>query len=291
MMIKYDITPSELKQRIKQEVPQWLRKAQRSTARFRRLKRYQHASPYWSQIKPVFIRLQRGKCAFCERKLEEGQVGNIEWDVEHFRPKSRVEPWPPTTMAKALGFAIPLGPASSKGYYLLPYNFLNYAASCKPCNSPLKHDFFPIAATRRSVAESNPKKLLKEKPYLPYPIDALDEDPEKLLTFQGYLCVPVAERGHKRNRALVTIAFFQLNERDTLLKERAEAIVFTWAMLQRLKHDPSDELGTQHLRRIRMPAFRHANCARSFVRVYRSDIALAKLYVDKAQDYLEPRVI
>lgn len=287
-MIRYPITPAQLRQRIQQNDPQWLRKAQRSTARFRKLKKYRQHSPYWSQIKPVFIRLQGGKCAFCERKLEEGQVGNIEWDVEHFRPKSRVELWPPPTLA--LGFTFPLGPASSKGYYLLPYNFLNYAASCKPCNSPLKRDFFPIAAKRRSVAEPNPKKLLKEKPYLIYPIDTLDDDPETLLTFQGYLCVPVAERGHDRHRALVTIAFFQLNERDTLLKERAEAVVYTWAMLERLKLDPNDELGLQHIARIRMPEFRHANCARSFVRVYYSDLPLAELYVEKARDYLEPRV-
>jgi hypothetical protein len=233
--------------------------------------------------------LQGGKCAFCERKLEEGQIGNIEWDVEHFRPKSRVDIWPPKSFAQSLGFTFPLGSASSKGYYMLPYSPLNYTACCKPCNSPLKGNFFPIAARRRSLAEPNPRKLLKEQPYLPYPIDALDKDPEELITFQGYICVPMAARGNDRNRAAVTIAFFHLNERDTLLEQRAETIVFTWAMLQRLALDPLDQLGNLHIQRISMPSFKHANCARSFVRVYHSDRILAKLYVDKAQDYLRLR--
>ena len=44
----------------------------------------------WSDIKQVYIDLQHTKCAFCEKPLE----GKIEQDVEHFRPKAAVAPWP-----------------------------------------------------------------------------------------------------------------------------------------------------------------------------------------------------
>jgi hypothetical protein len=284
-MIRYEISIPELKKKIQNEVSTWFERANKKTARFRGLKKYKENSSIWSEVKPVYIKLQQGKCAFCERKLEEGNRGKIEWDLEHFRPKSQVRLWPPKS--STIKFAFPLGNAANKGYYLLPYHFLNYAASCKVCNTPLKSDFFPIGAKRRSLSAASPMKLLKEKAFLPYPIDSLDEDPENLLTFQGYICVPVADDGHRRKRALVTISFFGLNERDTLLKERAEAIEFAWLILEK---DSTDEHRCEYLVRVRMPGFRHANCVRSFVRTYNNDHNLAEIYFQKARDYLRSTV-
>src|SRR5689334_6367591 len=137
-MIRYEISPSELKKRINEEAPKWLKKARERTARFKKLKRYKEKSGIWSEVKGVYVKLQQGKCAYCERKLGKESIRKIEWDVEHYRPKSRVRAWMPKTVeAKAL-FPFPLGSASDKGYYLLPYHLMNYAASCKTCNSPLK---------------------------------------------------------------------------------------------------------------------------------------------------------
>jgi hypothetical protein len=285
-MIRYNVTSDDLFMMIELRVPGWLTQAKKKTARFKKSKCYREKSGTWSPVKPVFIELQHGKCAYCERKLEEGALGKIEWDVEHFRPKSKVRLWPPQGTGSRKTFPFGTGSASAKGYYLLPYHPLNYLASCKVCNSPLKSDFFPIAAPRRSFSEPDPRKLLKERPFLPYPLTDLDEDPETLLTFQGFICVPVDGSGDRRNRALVTIAFFGLNDRDTLLKDRAEMIISTSVMLDRLTGNPQDEIGNEFIRRMGLPGFRHANCARSFLRTFRSDPQLANEYVEKARAYL-----
>ena len=120
-------------------------------------------------MKPVYIALQHGKCAYCERGLEEGSLGSIEWDVEHYRPKSRVQVWPAINGPLKDSFNFNTGTASSTGYYLLPYQPLNYLATCKVCNSPLKSDYFPIAK-RRLTAVGNLERLAKEEPFLIYPI-------------------------------------------------------------------------------------------------------------------------
>ena len=286
-MIRYPATLDSLRERIKDEVPGWLASARRKTGRFRKLKRYSEESPTWSEVKPVFMELQRAKCAYCERKLEEGDIGKIEWDVEHFRPKSAVTRWPPRS--QTVEFAFPLGPASQTGYYLLPYHPLNYLASCKVCNSPLKGDYFPIGARRRRLTGSDPRKLVTEQPYLIYPIGDFDDDPESLLSFQGFLCVPVADRGERRRRALVTIAFFRLNDRDTLLKERAQLILGTWVMLQRREADPADNISREYIEAIGTPGFRHANCARSFLRTYEQDRELARTFVERAREYCQSK--
>ncbi len=282
-MIRYSTTLESLQNQISAEAPNWLDSARTKTASFRKLKRYSEASSNWSDVKSVYVRVQHGKCAYCERKLEEGDVGKIEWDIEHFRPKSSVKSWPPKS--HRLSFEFRLGPATGNGYYLLPYHPLNYPASCKVCNSPLKSDYFPIAASRRRLAASDPREIFSEKPFLVYPLGDYDADPESILTFQGFICVPVAASGHRRHRALVTIAFFGLNDRDTLLKQRAELLIGTWVMLERLENDPNDQIGGEFIDNIEKPWFKHANCARSFIRVYRQERNLAKTFVQNARDY------
>lgn len=95
-MIRYYISPSRWRDRVDQVSPSWRTKAAERTARFRELGRYDEEGrdSIWSRIKRVHMELQHFKCGFCERRLEESAYGNIEHDVEHFRPKSEVEDWP-----------------------------------------------------------------------------------------------------------------------------------------------------------------------------------------------------
>jgi hypothetical protein len=256
------------------------------TAKFRRAKAYKEKTPIWSQIKLVYMELQQSKCAYCERKLESGTEGKIEWDVEHYRPKSQVRKWPEESRWNKLAYEFNLGTASKKGYYLLPYDIQNYLTSCKVCNTIHKLDFFPIAAKKRLTTTSDSKRLLKEKPFLPYPIGIIDTDPEEIITFQGYLCIPVAAAGELRNRALVTIDFFGLNERKTLLHERAELISTAWVLLQKCRQDPADQVTAKLVALFGTDSCKHANCVRSFIKTYKADPDLAKSYVDKAMEYL-----
>jgi len=92
-VIRYAKSIQEIEQLISATAPSWLKEANRRTVKFRKAKAYKEKSPIWSQVKPVYMALQKGKCAYCERSLEPGPEGNIEWDGEHFRPKSQVREW------------------------------------------------------------------------------------------------------------------------------------------------------------------------------------------------------
>jgi hypothetical protein len=299
-MIRYPITNSELERLIEKEAPGWLKEAKKRTSYFRKIKRYQEPKgktgkpkkPAWGEVKAVYRTLQHMKCAYCERKLEGGKEGGIEWDVEHYRPKSSVAAWP-TSKAKSrlpqsLNFAMGLG--SNKGYHLLPYEPLNYLAACKPCNTPRKSNFFPVAG-RRNFKTNNAQLLRTEKPFLLYPIGEIDDDPETIITFQGYLPVPVeAADGFSRRRALVTISFFELNVRETLLVQRAEVIYLLWSALGKLSSDPKDKtLLEPIIEYATSGAHPHASCARAFMKAYKEDLSTARRYVEQAVSLLSPR--
>ena len=51
-----------------------------------------------------------------------------------------------------------------------------------------------------------------EGAFLLYPIGSLDDDPETIIEFYGLSPRPVAATGLKRQRALVTIEFFRLDD-------------------------------------------------------------------------------
>src|SRR5207342_665422 len=89
------------------------------------------------------------KCAYCERKLEAEEYGKGEQDVEHFRPKNSVRSWHLPAELAQQGVALGSVANPSSGYYLLPYHLFNYCAACKPCNSAIKSDYFPIAGAYR----------------------------------------------------------------------------------------------------------------------------------------------
>ena len=226
-MIGYKISKDDLEDLIEAHKPGWLDRAKTRTAKFRALGKYEESSPIWSEIKAVYMTLQgESKCAFCERKLESVEAGLIEQDVEHFRPKKSVKAWtaPPEILVEGI---TPTDPPVAGGYYLLPYHPFNYAASCKPCNSTLKSNYFPVAGAY-NLAGDDPAALQGETPYLIYPVGDFDTDPEDLIAFYGASPQAKAPGGIDQHRALVTIAFFKLDDpigRKNLLRERAMVIV------------------------------------------------------------------
>lgn len=289
-MIRYPIHPAELRRRVAETSPRWLDNAAQRTETFRQLGHYDESSAIWSRIKRVYMELQGFKCGFCERLLERSAYGNIEHDVEHFRPKKRVVAWPTPTIRADRGIDLDgeLGPDADPGYYLLVYHLENYVVSCKTCNSALKANFFPVAGPR-DVFGDQPRGLRNERALLVYPIGALDPDPETLITFRGILPVPVGTRGHKRRRAEVTIAFFQLDAREGLLVERAESILAVYIARAAMDHpDPQVRAaaGPWLAHRLHRHA-PHANCARSFDRLCTTDPRLADAYAHAAVELLE----
>lgn len=290
-MIRYPILRKDLEVLIRAEKPNWLDRVQERTKLFRAIGRYEENSSIWSEVKAVYMRLQgNSKCAYCERKLEAIDVGKVEQDVEHFRPKGRVKAWKPPPEMKAQGISL-TSPPDKGGYYLLPYNLFNYSAACKPCNSALKKDFFPIAG-KYDLEGEDPKKLKKEKPYLIYPIGDSDSDPEDLIRFTGTSPHPVAVRGDKRARAMVTIAFFKLddaNKRKNLIRERAIVIVAMYPQMEKLHSSVSAAekvLAKSLVDGFAGPNSAHTNCARSFRALFRKSPTEAKSIFDTAAKLL-----
>lgn len=290
-MIRYPITFEELRSLIEAEAPGWLAQAAKRTERFRRAGRYDEASGIWSRIKRVYMRLQRCKCAYCERRLASEDFGGaIEHDLEHYRPKGPVPAWPSEMISRERGisYRFATGEPFPEGYYLLAYHVLNYVTACKKCNSPLKASFFPIAGAR-GLQKDDPVLLREEAPFLLYPLGDLDEDPEEVLTFDGIIPVPRVRRGPRSQRARVTIDFFELDEREELWRGRAEVIVSLFIAMESLRQGEETlrERATRAVTALLSPASEHTNCGRSFRALYDRDRGRAEEIAERAQAYLD----
>lgn len=276
---------------IETEKPGWLKKAAKRTAEFRKSGKYEEKSNIWGEIKPVYMRLQgECKCSYCERKLESIDYGKGEQDVEHFRPKSSVREWKMSKQLADQGITATTVPGTG-GYYLLPYNIFNYSAACKPCNSVLKSDCFPIAAAY-DLAGDNPVTLLKEKPYLIYPIGDFDSKPEDLIKFHGVSPQAVSKKGYERARALVTIEFFELDDeasRKNLFRERAMIICALFPQFKTIDGSSSasaKKTAQNLIDGFTSPKSAHTNCARCFKQLYEADPAEAEKIYELAGNFI-----
>jgi hypothetical protein len=286
-VIRYPVTLDELRARIEAVAPGWLAEAARRTEGFRHAGRYEEKGPIWGRIKSVYAELQHHKCAYCERRLAADDFGgSIEQDMDHYRPKAGVRRWPTPEIARErrISYRFTTGDAFPEGYHLVAYHPLNYAVACKKCNSPLKSDFFPIASAR--AQGDDPATLLGEKPFLPYPVGDLDEDPEGILTFDGVSPVPRLKRGPRWRRALVTIDFFELDNREELRRGRAETICNLHLALVSLRVDELREYASRYIEILLAPGAEHASCARAFMALYQRDRSQAEEIFRAAMGYL-----
>ncbi|HLL53229.1 MAG TPA: hypothetical protein VK447_06780 [Myxococcaceae bacterium] len=278
-MIRIPVTPQDLERLIKQQVPGWLERAAKRTRQARKQKRFS-GTGIWSEVKGVYMTLQHHKCAYCERPMSKGAHANIEYDVEHFRPKSRVTPWPDEKTAKALRIRYRVRSGSATGYPELAHEPRNYAVTCKVCNSPFKADHFPIEGTATTAGGDIATLDAEEKPLLIFPLGMTDPAPDALVTFEGILPVPAKRAGYDRKRAQVTIDFFRLHLRTDLRDARAHLLVMLWDKLQ------LEQSGTPEQRRLarevlvaaRQSDFPHAGCARAFLDLHQRDPAKANAY-------------
>lgn len=99
-------------------------------------------SSIWSELKLHLFDLFHGKCAYCESRVLHVASG----DVEHYRPKKKVEEDP-----------------SHPGYYWLAYDFNNLLPCCEKCNrARAKMNHFPVKEFRAY----RPEDLEREEPLL-----------------------------------------------------------------------------------------------------------------------------
>lgn len=279
-MVRYPISKSELRNRISKVSPTWLARAEGAKKKFKANKKFiKKGSPNWSDIKPVYMKLQYSKCAYCETKIE-GAISN---DIEHYRPKNPVKKWKDHN----LEFSIKQG--ALKGYYMLALGPWNYCTSCKYCNSTLKSNRFPIVGKPGNGSEDDIKLLdRKEKPLLLYPLGKQDTDPEKIITFNGIFPVPVRKSGHLFQRARATIRFFQLDvEREILIRQRYAIIKSLWRAFEDLSSNDASKRkdATLDIRDMISLKASHASCARAFVALFKSNQAEAQAVYQQAREY------
>ena len=143
-----------------------------------------------------------GVCAFCGCDLPRNDRG----DVEHFRPKGKVE-----------------DDQNHGGYWWLAYDLNNYLLSCSLCNRVRKKDRFPLRpGGRRRVTYGERHRLRQEARLLLHP----EWDPVEewlRVEWQERLCL-IRPRENlpppSRKRAQLVIRFFRLNEDPRLVRER-----------------------------------------------------------------------
>jgi hypothetical protein len=232
-MIKIEIDLEMLKAQVDALVPNWRSRAAKRTAKLIRQQNYQEKTSIWSEIKPIFMYLQNNRCAYCDRHIAEGDYSSGEFDLEHFRPKGRIEPY--TTPDDEIMYSFPTGNSQATGYYWLAYNLENYAVACITCNRALKADRFPIAGTRGTEMSSVSELNQTELPLLLFP---LRDNPEEFITFYGIAPKPIFKRGIKHQRASVTINLFGLADvkrREKLYLERSVVICLIWTQNEILR--------------------------------------------------------
>jgi hypothetical protein len=123
-------------------------------------------------VKKALIACQFNKCCFSEAKF----VGDYS-DVEHFRPKGKVDSWPD-------------GQTEYPGYYWLAYDWKNLFLCKKRINTSEKRNFFPLYCyTPRNKFHFSTHE---EQPIL---IDVSIEDPREHIRFRNSQPVPITERG------------------------------------------------------------------------------------------------
>jgi hypothetical protein len=265
-MIRYPWTEAEIEQLVDKAVPSWRGRAATRTLSLLGKGKYEEAQKaIWPQVKSVYINKQHHKCIYCERILRGGQKSSVEWALEHFRPKGKVQAWIPKSEDVTTGLDytdIKLGDELTEGYYPLAYHLWNYAASCHTCNTSFKGDYFPIAKAR-VTSKNHPNDYHSEGAYLVYPFDSMDADPEDLILFELHKAVPRYSRlvnSTKHIRACVIIDFLGLNS-NRLLEDRAEHLYMS--VLPALK-----ESDKQKLDRLTSERSAFAGCTRCFIAEY-----------------------
>jgi hypothetical protein len=306
-MIRVVVTEAELLRRIdaldagKPPERRWLARAAALTEQCVAAGKVGEGDGIWSEVKSVYIELQRFKCIYCEQAMPESVAGDahspggrvvlLEHDVEHFRPKNRVTPWPPSELAKRRGitYESDLRHGVAAGYVGLAFDPLNYAISCKVCNTSYKKDHFPILGTAAADAPSRAERDALEQPLLVLPFGEDPEDPEALISFVGVFPRPRPASGPGALRALVLIDFFELDTRADLINARSTAVVLLWPRLEARAAGSAEAAAFVDAMVNERSLFPQVACARAFVSLYEADHASAARWYELCLAYMVSR--
>lgn len=193
----------------------WKENAKRATtlayAAHKRGQKPVFKSAIWAVLKEHLQDLFSWKCAYCEAWFMHVAFG----DVEHYRPKAKVEEDP-----------------GHPGYYWLAYDPNNYLPSCQLCNQGIaKKNHFPVSGTRAyepadSLEDEHPDLV---NPYRDAPLRHLRFAPSTSNINPGWV-MSVDDRGQK------SIEHYDLN-REFLITVRKREQEYVRLQFKKLLSD------------------------------------------------------
>ncbi len=160
-------------------------------------------------VKQALIKMQHGKCCFCESKTQHIAFG----DVEHYRPKA--------------GYKQNLGnPLQKPGYYWLAYAWDNLLFCCECCNRQYKKNLFPLL-NHEKRAQCHIDDIGMETPLL---INPTLTEPSNHIGFREEIPYPINDSLYGKT----TIAILGL-DREDLNERRREKLNIIRALLELIK--------------------------------------------------------
>lgn len=184
-MIRIDkgIAPVELKKKEAALVKKLIKLYDEDKADYESaIKKFKFTEDYrMDVVKTALIKCQHNKCCFSEAKFTRDYS-----NVEHFRPKGRIDPYPK-------------GKSEYPGYYWLAYSWDNLFLCKSAINSSNKRNYFPLMKGSPRNRNHNDKEI-----ELPFLIDVTKEDPRDFIRFHNDEPFGLDERGK------FNVDFFQL---------------------------------------------------------------------------------
>lgn len=148
-------------------------------------------------VKTALLKMQHGKCCFCESKISHISYG----DVEHYRPKGGYKQAEQDEL-------------HALGYYWLAYTWENLLLSCTLCNQQFKKNLFPLVEPQKRALNHHGDIAL-EQPLL---INPSVTDPQQYIGFRQE--IPYAIEGNIYGKE--TIAVVGLDREAQNEKRRTE---------------------------------------------------------------------
>lgn len=185
-------------------------------------KEYIKTHPEWNQLQPIMLELSNNKCWY-----SEGPIGPNDFEVDHFRPKSRSKQKLDYTNPKSTSII-----HKPNGYWWLAYEWNNYRLSGGLANKRRrdrlgdseevhgKGDFFPLDCTDVGRVANDEENTNCEIPIL---LDPLNHEDVSLLTFDANgEVISAGLTDYENERVLQTIFYYHL-DLEQLNKERLAA--------------------------------------------------------------------
>jgi hypothetical protein len=185
-------------------------------------KEYIRNHPEWNQLQPIMLSLSNNKCWY-----SEAPIGNGDFEVDHFRPKSRSKQKVDYTNPKSASIT-----HKPNGYWWLAYEWHNYRLSGALANKRRrdrlgdgievhgKGDYFPLDCNDVGRVANDEETTNCEIPIL---LDPINQEDVSLLTFDSNgEIISAGTDDYEHNRVLQTIFYYHL-DLEQLNKERLAA--------------------------------------------------------------------